>query len=147
MRILALSTLRTFWEQPKYKDAEQPLKAWYDEAKHAIWQKPQNIKDKYRNAIFIADNRVVFNIHGNKYRLIVVLWEAQPNTPKGDEFEILATLIHVYENEHCPIDAPDPVEAIKFRMEQQGLEDIDLVPMLGQRSRVTEILKNNENSV
>lgn len=79
--------------------------------------------------------------HENALNRIEALWEAQPNTPKGDEFEILATLIHVYENEHCPIDAPDPVEAIKFRMEQQGLEDIDLVPMLGQRSRVTEILK------
>lgn len=73
MRILALSTLRTFWEQPKYKDSEQPLKAWFDEARHAKWVKPQDIKDKYRNASFIADNRVVFNIHGNKYRLIVAL--------------------------------------------------------------------------
>lgn len=73
MRILALSTLREFWEQPKYKDSEQPLKAWYDEAKHASWVRPQEIKDKYRNASFIADNRVVFNIHGNKYRLIIAL--------------------------------------------------------------------------
>jgi mRNA interferase HigB len=73
MRIIALSTLREFWEQPKYKDAEQPLKAWYDEAQKANWQTPQDIKDKYRNASFVADNRVVFNIHGNKYRLIVAL--------------------------------------------------------------------------
>lgn len=73
MRIIALSTLREFWEQPKYNDAEQPLKAWYDEAKKASWQTPQDIKDKYRSASFVADNRVVFNIHGNKYRLIVAL--------------------------------------------------------------------------
>lgn len=78
--------------------------------------------------------------HTNALNRIEALWEAKPNTPEGDEFEVLATLIHVYENEHFPIDAPDPVEAIKFRMEQQGLEDRDLVPMLGQRSRVTEIL-------
>ncbi|MBL4630539.1 MAG: type II toxin-antitoxin system HigB family toxin [Paraglaciecola sp.] len=73
MRIMALSALRKFWEHPKYKDSEQPLKAWYDEAKHANWQKPQDVKDKYRNASFVADNRVFFNIHGNKYRLIVAL--------------------------------------------------------------------------
>lgn len=73
MRIISRSTLREFWEQPQYKDAEQPLKAWYDEAKKANWQTPQDIKDKYRNASFVENNRVVFNIHGNKYRLIVAL--------------------------------------------------------------------------
>lgn len=73
MRILALSTLRAFWEQAQYKDSEQALKAWYDEAKHANWQSPQDVKDKFRNASFVADNRVVFNVHGNKYRLIVAL--------------------------------------------------------------------------
>jgi len=78
--------------------------------------------------------------HENALNRIEALWEAQANTPEGDEFDVLATLIHVYESEHYPIDAPDPVEAIKFRMEQQGLKDRDLVPMLGQRSRVTEIL-------
>ncbi|MBL4630540.1 MAG: DNA-binding protein [Paraglaciecola sp.] len=76
----------------------------------------------------------------NALNRIEALWEAQPHTPEGDEFEVLVTLIHVYESEHYPIDAPDPVEAIKFRMEQQGLKDIDLIPMLGQRSRVSEIL-------
>ncbi len=69
------------------------------------------------------------------------LWEAEPNTPEGDELEVLATLVHAFEEEHYPIDAPDPIEAIKFRMEQQGLVDADLVPYLGQRSRVTEVLK------
>ena len=68
------------------------------------------------------------------------LWEAEPNTPEGDELEVLATLVHAFEEEHYPIEAPDAVEAIKFRMEQQGLEDVDLVPFLGQRSRVTEVL-------
>ena len=73
MRILALSTLRAFWEQAKYKNSEHALKAWYDEAKYANWQSPQDVKDKFRNASFIADNRVVFNIHGNNYLLIVAL--------------------------------------------------------------------------
>ena len=78
--------------------------------------------------------------HTNALNRIEALWEAEPNTPEGDEFEVLATLIHVYENEHFPIEAPTPIEAIKFRMEQQGLEDADLVPMLGQRSKVSEVL-------
>ena len=76
----------------------------------------------------------------NALNRIEALWEAASNTPEGDEFEVLATLIHVYENENFPIDAPTPIEAIKFRMEQQGLEDADLVPMIGQRSKVSEVL-------
>ncbi|MDX5049956.1 helix-turn-helix domain-containing protein [Vibrio cholerae] len=68
------------------------------------------------------------------------LWGAEPNTPEGDELEVLATLVEAFEEANYPIDAPDPIDAIKFRMEQQGLEDKDLVPFLGQRSRVTEIL-------
>ncbi|WP_375322274.1 type II toxin-antitoxin system HigA family antitoxin [Aliivibrio logei] len=58
-----------------------------------------------------------------------------------DELEILTTLAEAYESVHHKIEAPDPVEAIKFRMEQLGLSDNDLTPILGQRSRVTEILK------
>lgn len=68
------------------------------------------------------------------------LWEAKPNTKEADELDILATLIEAFEEKNYPIEAPDPVEAIKFRMEQQGLQPLDLVPYLGQRSRVTEIL-------
>lgn len=78
--------------------------------------------------------------HENALNRIEALWEAEPNTAQGDEFEVLATLIGAYENEHFPIEAPSPIEAIKFRMEQQGLEDVDLVPMLGQRSKVSEVL-------
>ncbi|APP09221.1 DNA-binding protein (plasmid) [Vibrio harveyi] len=69
------------------------------------------------------------------------LWDAEPNTPEGDELEVLATLVEAFEDAHYPIAPPDPIEAIKFRMEQQGLEDKDLVPFLGTRSRVTEVLK------
>jgi mRNA interferase HigB len=69
MRIIARSTLRNFWEL--YPDAEQPLKAWYDEASRAVWESPTDIKNTYRNASIIANNRVVFNIKGNNYRLIV----------------------------------------------------------------------------
>ena len=81
-------------------------------------------------------------VEDNKAALarIEQLWNAEPNTPEGDELEVLATLVHTFEEEHYPIEAPDPIEAIKFRMEQQGLDDKDLVPYLGQRSRVTEIM-------
>jgi len=68
------------------------------------------------------------------------IFDAKPNTPEGDELDVLTTLVEVFEDAHYPIAPPDPIEAIKFRMEQQGLEDKDLVPFLGQRSRVTEIL-------
>ena len=68
------------------------------------------------------------------------LWDAQPNTREGDELDVLLTLVQAFEGIHYPISAPDPVEAIRFRMEQAGLEDADLVPYLGQRSRVSEVL-------
>lgn len=60
-----------FWKL--HQEAEQPLKSWYDEAVKATWQSPQDIKVQYRNASFIANNRVIFNIKGNKYRLIVAI--------------------------------------------------------------------------
>ena len=71
MRIIAERTLREFWENSDYRDAEQPLKAWYAEAKHATWRTPADIKEKYGNASIVGDNRVVFNVAGNKYRLVV----------------------------------------------------------------------------
>ena len=71
MRIIARKTLKEFWEQSEYADSEQALKAWFDEASQAKWQTPNDIKAQYKNASILKDSRVVFNIHGNKYRLIV----------------------------------------------------------------------------
>jgi HTH-type transcriptional regulator / antitoxin HigA len=68
------------------------------------------------------------------------LWGARRGTRKGDRLDILATLIDAYESEHYPIDPPDPIEAIKFRMEQQGLSRKDLAEILGSRTRVAEVL-------
>ncbi|MGH6681605.1 MAG: helix-turn-helix domain-containing protein [Bradyrhizobium sp.] len=68
------------------------------------------------------------------------LWGARLGTPEGDRLDILATLIDAYEAEHHPIDPPDPIEAIKFRMEQQGLTRKDLEGILGTRTRVAEVL-------
>ena len=69
------------------------------------------------------------------------LFEAKPNTNEGDELDILVTLIEKYEQIHYPIPEPDPIEAIKFMMEQIGLTDADLGVILNSRSRVTEIFK------
>lgn len=71
MRVIKKGTLRAHWERPGREDSEDPLKAWYAEAKKAAWKTPADIKAKYRSASFVADNRVVFNIGGNKYRLVV----------------------------------------------------------------------------
>ena len=74
--------------------------------------------------------------------LVVIerLWGARAGTPEGDRLDILATLVDAYENEHHPMDPPDPIEAIKFRMEQQGLDRKDLAAILGSRTRVAEVL-------
>lgn len=71
MKIFSKKTLREFWEQPVYTDSEQSLKAWYDEAKQADWKTPADIKALYRNSSILKSGRVVFNIHGNTYRLVV----------------------------------------------------------------------------
>lgn len=68
------------------------------------------------------------------------LWDARSGTPEGDRLDVLATLIDAYESAHHPIDPPDPIEAIKFRMEQQGLTRKDLEGILGTRTRVAEVL-------
>jgi HTH-type transcriptional regulator/antitoxin HigA len=71
---------------------------------------------------------------------LATLWGASQGTPASDQLDILATLIEKYEEEHFPMDLPDPVDAILFRMEQQGLSRKDLTPMLGTRNRVSEVL-------
>ena len=69
MRIIAKSTLRAFWQD--HPDAEEPLLAWYREAEKAEWENPAGVKEKYRSASFVGENRIVFNIKGNDYRLVV----------------------------------------------------------------------------
>ena len=71
MRIIAKRALRQFWEDPRYADAREPLKAWYLEVRKAEWKTPSAVKARYRHASFVRGNRVVFNIAGNKYCLIV----------------------------------------------------------------------------
>ena len=71
MRIISKKKIREYWENPSFSDSEQALKAWYEIAKVVTWDTPQDVKDQFGNASIIGDNRVVFNIAGNKYRLIV----------------------------------------------------------------------------
>ena len=71
MRVLSRKSLRQFWE--KHPDARQPLQSWYTDVKHANWKRPSDIKTTYQIASFISNNRIVFNIKGNKYRIIVVV--------------------------------------------------------------------------
>ncbi len=71
MRIIAKSTLKKFWES--HPDAEQPLKAWHDEVKKAKWDSFQDIKNQFRLASILGNDRVVFNIKGKDYRLIVLI--------------------------------------------------------------------------
>ena len=73
------------------------------------------------------------------------LWGAKCGTPEGDRLDVLATLIDVYEAKHYPMDPPDPVEAIRFRMEQQGLTRKDLEPMIGPRNRVADVLNRKRS--
>lgn len=68
------------------------------------------------------------------------LWGAKSGTPKGDRLDVLATLIDAYESEQDPMDPPDPIEAIKFRMEQQNLTRKDLEDIVGSRTRIAEVL-------
>ena len=78
MRVIARSTLKRFYGIPDYSESKEPLEAWYYEAKNASWYSWTNIKEKYGNASILKNNRVVFNICGNKYRLVVKInYEAQ----------------------------------------------------------------------
>ena len=69
MRVFARKTLREFWTN--HSDSEDALKAWFSEAENSQWESPADIKDKYPNASILPENRVIFNIKGNNYRLVV----------------------------------------------------------------------------
>jgi len=81
----------------------------------------------------------------NALRRIDALMDSEPGTEAGDELDVLATLVESYERDHFPIESPDPVTAITFRMEQMGLDRKALEPFLGGRSRVSEVLNRKRN--
>jgi mRNA interferase HigB len=71
MRVIVKSSLKKFWERPGGADARGPLHSWYEEALEAKWRTPQDIKNQFASASICGNNRVVFNVGGNKYRLVV----------------------------------------------------------------------------
>ncbi|CAM4422737.1 type II toxin-antitoxin system HigB family toxin [Stenotrophomonas pavanii] len=71
MKVVALATLKRFWE--RHPDSETVLRSWYDEVRHAVWDTPHDVRQRYASASFVANSRVVFNIKGNSYRLIVAV--------------------------------------------------------------------------
>jgi len=73
MRIIAFRTLREFWERPEYSDSEVSLRAWYYDAKGSNWRNSNELKQQYTNASIVGEGRIVFNIKGNSYRLVVLI--------------------------------------------------------------------------
>jgi mRNA interferase HigB len=73
MRIIAFRTLREFWEKPEYADSETSLRSWYHDAKSANWNNSNELKQQYKNASVVGEGRIVFNIKGNLYRLVVAV--------------------------------------------------------------------------
>lgn len=71
MRVISRKILREFWE--KHPDARQPLQTWYADVKHSTWTNPADKKNIYQNASFLGKNRIVFNVKGNKYRIVIVV--------------------------------------------------------------------------
>ncbi|HEY6344252.1 MAG TPA: transcriptional regulator [Bryobacteraceae bacterium] len=89
--------------------------------------------------------RPIRDDHGHDFALreIERLWGAPEGTARGDRLDVLVSLVEAYEGRHFPIDLPDPIDAIRFRLEQQGLDHRALVGVIGSRSRVYEILRRD----
>jgi HTH-type transcriptional regulator/antitoxin HigA len=81
--------------------------------------------------------------HAAALREIERLWGADERTSEGDRLEVLTTLVEAYEQAHFPMDAPDPIEAIKYRLEQQGADKKTLIGVIGNRARVYEVLRRD----
>lgn len=198
MRVIARSTLIGFVQHRVERRLQTGVKghldAWFAEVARAEWRNSAELKSQYDSASIVSAERVVFNVKGNDYRLVVAIsyhyqvvliqWlgthkeydkievteveydadgtqirpvrtaqdhlaaitrieqimSAAAGTPEGEELDVLATLVDAYERKHFAIDAPDPVTAIQFRMEQQQMSRKDLEPMIGSRARVSEVL-------
>jgi HTH-type transcriptional regulator/antitoxin HigA len=112
VRIISRRILREFWE--KHPDATVPLQTWYHDS-----------EADFRAALKEVEN----------------LPDSQPGTPEGDRMDVLVTLIEAYETRHYPIREPDdPVEVLRYYMDSRGLKRSDLIPFLGSKERVSEVL-------
>jgi HTH-type transcriptional regulator/antitoxin HigA len=81
----------------------------------------------------------------NALKEIEGLMMAKRNTPEGDRFDVLVTLVEAWERKHYPMDLPDPVEALKYHMDQNGMQPRDLIPFIGSRNRVHEVLNRRRS--
>lgn len=121
------------------------------------------LKKVYGNASVVADDRVVFNIMGNKYWLVVrisfefkaiqIKWfgshaeydkKIKPNSPAGEKVQVALLLVKQYEDEHYPIPVPDPIEVIKLKMQERGIKNKDLVGKVGSKGYVSSILNKRK---
>lgn len=97
---------------------------------------------KFEMKVKVIKTRKEYSVVLNK---IDELWNAKPNTDEGDLLELLVTLVEVYEQKHFKIYPPDPIEAIKFRMEQLGLKQADVAKVIGGKNRASEILNRKRD--
>ena len=132
MRVIAKPILREFWEV--HADSEQQLKAWFQEAKKSKWKSPNDIKNMDIRAIKTEQD------YKKNLKRLEEIFDAKLGSKEGDELEVLSILIDVYENEYYPIELPDPIEAIIFRMEQLGFSQKDFEEVVGMKGRAYEIL-------
>lgn len=146
MRVIAKRGLKKFWERPGSADARGPLHSWYEETLKAKWRTPQDIKEQYASASICGNNLVVLVVGGNSddlkkvFHRLEKIFQAEEGTAQADERDVLVTLVEAYENRYYNFGPADPVEAIKFRMEQEGLTPRDLEPFIGPSGRVSEVL-------
>ncbi len=99
---------------------------------------------QFKNRIMEIKPIKTENDYENSLERLELIFDANPNSKEGDEAEILSMLIENYENRYYPIEAPDPIEAIKIRMEEMNLKQKDLVGIIGGKSRVSEILNKKK---
>lgn len=157
MKILSRSTLRQFWERGGCEDSKQPLLAWFKEVEKANWRNPAASSSSNGlgptracskgKAMKMPKLRVIRTRAEHKRALATIeaLWDSKPGTKEHDTLEVLAVLVEDYERRAFPLPDADPVEAIRFRLDQLGQEPKDLVPLLGSRSRVSEILNRKRS--
>lgn len=109
------------------------------------WNRPESVSSRDKGNLM--DIRPIHNERDYEAALgrLAELMEAEPDSPEGDELEVLATLVEAYESNHHPVAPPDPVDAILFRMEQQGLTRKDLEPYIGHSGRVSEVLNGKRS--
>jgi mRNA interferase HigB len=143
MSVIARKNFEAFWRI--HPETEQTLRAWLTAAKTQEWSNMKAVLRTFSKASPITSERCVFDICGGNYRLIVAFkFSAEVAFIKfigtHAEVEVLAVLVAAYEDRHWPILPPDPIDALKFHMEQNGFRQKDLAGVLGRTSRASEAL-------